>query len=83
MSDMLKILQAKPNPFGRDKAGANPIPAKLLGEWVDIKNTGTVSIPFKSIALWHETFKMTGAKISYGQKVIGRGTVKPCSGRER
>lgn len=56
MSKNLQITQAKPNPAGKDKVGNYPKAEQLLGEWVDIKNTGTEAIPFSAISLSHTIF---------------------------
>lgn len=56
MSRKLEIVKAKPNPAGKDKVYGTPKPEQLLGEWVDIKNTGTESIPFSVISLSHTLF---------------------------
>lgn len=56
MSKLLQIVKAKPNPAGRDKVYGVPKPEQLLGEWVDIKNVGTESIPFSEISLSHTLF---------------------------
>lgn len=52
----MQIVRAKPNPAGRDKVYGVPKPEQLLGEWVDIRNTGTEAIPFSSISLSHTLF---------------------------
>lgn len=56
MSRILQIIQAKPNPAGKDKAGNIPKPEQLLAEWVDIKNVGTEAVPFSTISLSHTLF---------------------------
>jgi hypothetical protein len=63
----LQIIQAKPNPAGKecdkdqDDLSAKPAetqnPASLLfGEWVDVKNIGHDTVNFQSIQLRHSLF---------------------------
>lgn len=53
----LQVFQAKPNPIGKDKTSAGiPKPEQLLGEWVDIKNVGSLPIRFSSIQVYHTLF---------------------------
>lgn len=53
----LQIIQAKPNPFGKDKTSSGSSkPEQLLGEWVDVKNIGTEPIEFHSMTLNHTLF---------------------------
>lgn len=57
MSRALQIIQAKPNPFGKDKTSSGQSkPEQLLGEWVDVKNIGTEPIQFSSMTLNHTLF---------------------------
>lgn len=69
MSKLLQVFRAKPNPAGKDKAGSYPKPEQLLGEWVDIKNVGTESVPFSTITLTHTLFndncQITGRTETY------------------
>lgn len=69
MSKLLQIFRAKPNPAGKDKAGSYPKPEQLLGEWVDIKNVGTESVPFSTMTLTHTLFnnycQLTGKTETY------------------
>ncbi len=57
----LQIIQAKPNPAGKDKhkdlngVGAHE-PRKLFGEWVDIRNTGDHAVHFSAIQVRHALF---------------------------
>ncbi len=56
MSTLL-VFRAKPNPTGKDKTPTGtPKPEQLLGEWVDIKNTGSESVRISSLRLYHATF---------------------------
>lgn len=56
MNRHLQIFRAKPNPVGKDKVGNTPKAEQLLGEWVDIKNVGTESVPFRGMSLYHTIF---------------------------
>lgn len=57
MSRALQIVQAKPNPLGKDKTSSGQAkPEQLLGEWVDVKNVGTEPIRFSSMNLFHTLF---------------------------
>jgi hypothetical protein len=77
----LQIIQAKPNPVGKDKTGSGvPKPEQLLGEWVDIKNIGTGPVKFSTIHLWHTQFDHQCQKI--GQPVrywsgLGEAVLRP------
>lgn len=53
----LQINRAKPNPVGKESAGAEPpTPESLLGEWVEVKNIGNDSVHFSAIQLRHIFF---------------------------
>jgi hypothetical protein len=53
----VQISYAKPNPIGKDKTpSGTPKPEQLLGEWVDITNTGNTAIPFSALAVHHTRF---------------------------
>ncbi len=53
----LQVYRAKPNPAGKDKTGAGvPKPEQLVAEWVDVKNVGSESIRFSTIALHHTLY---------------------------
>ncbi len=57
----LQIIQAKPNPAGKDTSkdqnGTGLIPPeKLFGEWVDVKNIGNDEVRFPTIQLRHALF---------------------------
>ena len=66
----LQIIQAKPNPAGKDSnkdqngSGSNR-PEQLFGEWVDVKNIGADEVHFPTMqvrhALFDETCHSTGA----------------------
>jgi hypothetical protein len=56
MSKVLQIWKAKPNPAGKDKVLGTPKAEQLLGEWVDIKNTGTEPIRFSEMSLSHTLY---------------------------
>jgi len=66
----LQIIQAKPNPAGKDTSkdqngsGSNR-PEQLFGEWVDVKNVGNDEVHFPTMqvrhAIFDETCHTTGA----------------------
>jgi hypothetical protein len=56
MSWKIEIHRAKPNPVGKDKSGNNPIASQLLGEWVDLKNTGDAAVDLSHLNLAHREF---------------------------
>ncbi len=59
---MWKILvyRAKPNPAGKDRAYGYPQQQQLLGEWVDLQNTGDTSVSLSSLHLYHVEFSAQG-----------------------
>lgn len=70
MSTQLQVFRAKPNPIGKDKtSGGIPKPEQLLGEWVDIRNIGTESLPFSRMELSHTLYgprcEVTGRREAY------------------
>ncbi len=61
---MLKIIQAKPNPLGKDKFGKNIIPnQQLAGEWIDIKNEGNDGIHLNGLEVYHLAYKPEGEEL--------------------
>jgi hypothetical protein len=56
MSWKIEIHRAKPNPTGKDKAGNTPIASQLLGEWVDLKNTGDAAVSLSTLRLANREF---------------------------
>ena len=55
---ILKIIQAKPNPAGKDKSGNNVIPAQqLAGEWIDIINENEESVSLNDLEVYHFVYK--------------------------
>jgi hypothetical protein len=51
---MLRIVQAKPNPFGKAAAWAEGVRAEqVLSEWVDVKNIGVSPVQLATICLGH------------------------------
>jgi len=57
----LQIVQAKPNPAGKDNSkdqdGCGSVKSELLfGEWVDVKNVGDDATPFRTMQLRHALF---------------------------
>lgn len=61
MSWKITIQRAKPNPAGKDKAGYSPKPEQLLGEWVDLKNTGDTEVHHSTLHLTHTEFNSSCA----------------------
>ncbi len=60
----LQIIQAKPNPAGKDSGkdrdgSGSARPEQLFGEWVDIKNDGNDSVHFSTIQVRHALFDET------------------------
>ena len=49
MAWKIYIEKAKPNPKGKDTSGNHPLAKQLLGEWVDLKNTGDQSVALSRI----------------------------------
>lgn len=50
----LTVTKAKPNPSGKDRIGRTLThPTQLAGEWVDIKNTGTLAVSLANLELYH------------------------------
>lgn len=56
MSYLVRIIQAKPNPAGKDTQNGRPRTEQLLGEWVDLQNTGTEALSFSVLNLADSTF---------------------------
>ena len=56
MSWKISIIQVKPNPAGKDKAGQSPKAEQLLGEWVDLKNVGDGAVTLATLNLSHTVF---------------------------
>lgn len=52
-SMVLSITQCKPNPVGRDRLGTDIPNSQLAGEWLDVKNLGTVSADLSEIVINH------------------------------
>lgn len=87
----LLILRTKPNPLGKDRAGNNPLPAQLNGEWVDIQNNGPAAVTLAGVYLSNQQFApgcvpsqittyWEGSSVSY----LGPGEiVRVHTGRER
>jgi hypothetical protein len=81
MSYSLQIYRAKPNPVGKEQiSNGSPRPNQLLGEWVDIENTGTEPITFSKIGLHHTLFDEqchTLGETERYWKAEGSGLLKP------
>lgn len=80
----LQIFRAKPNPIGKDKTPSGQSkPSQLLGEWVDIKNIGSLPIRFSTIKVYHTIYNQycqtTGQTelywFSHSQDSLGVGQV--------
>jgi len=56
----LIITRAKPNPAGKDRVYGRPVPAQLLGEWVDITNNTGSTLSLDGAGLAHRTFDAQG-----------------------
>lgn len=52
----LTIIQAKPNPLGKDKFGSMVPSAQLAGEWVDFRNSGDEPYSLAGIELQHVAY---------------------------
>ena len=60
----LQIIQAKPNPAGKDgskdqNGSSAGRPEQLFGEWVDVKNIGNDAIHFPTMQIRHALFDET------------------------
>lgn len=55
----LVIIQAKPNPTGKDRISHFTPLAQLAGEWVDIKNNTTSGINLSNIEIYHRAYTST------------------------
>lgn len=60
----LQIIQAKPNPAGKDdnkdqNGSGSGRPEQLFGEWVDVKNIGNDAVHFPTMQLRHALFDET------------------------
>ena len=53
----LRVIRAKPNPRGKDRAGAYSPPAQLAAEWIDFQNDGTAPFPLAGITLYHLAYQ--------------------------
>lgn len=65
---MLKIIKAKPNPFGKDHYAFSTPQQQLAGEWVDIKNESSDSIRLDDLELHHWAYTTNGEE---WEKVLG------------
>ena len=52
----IKIIRAKPNPYGKDKFGQLSPGDQLASEWVDVANTGLTSVSLNNLFLYHKTY---------------------------
>jgi hypothetical protein len=60
MSWKILICKAKPNPTGKDRAFGSPRQEQLLGEWVDLQNTGDTPVSLSRLTLCHMEFSSQG-----------------------
>ena len=52
----LQVFRLKPNPAGKDRSRSGATAAKLGGEWVDVKNTGYMSVQLAGVDVYHLAF---------------------------
>lgn len=52
----LRVVQAKPNPAGKDRLGSYAPPQQVAAEWVDIKNAGGQAVGLQGIKLYHRAY---------------------------
>lgn len=73
----LQTSRLKPNPTGKDKnRNGRATQTQLGGEWVDIRNTGTVGVNMDGVSLYHVAF--VNGKASHWELVISfKGTLQP------
>ena len=69
----MQIVNAKPNPAGRDVAGHRPLPAQLLGEWVGLLNNENKTVSLNRVVLTNEHFDAICRKTAENQ-IFWRGT---------
>lgn len=60
MSWKILIYRAKPNPAGKDRVSGYPQQQQLLGEWVDLQNTGDAAVNLSTLNLCHVQFSNQG-----------------------
>jgi hypothetical protein len=53
----LRVIQAKPNPTGKDRQGNHAPPAQLAAEWVDFMNDGNEVFPLTGVSLQHLAYQ--------------------------
>ncbi|NCN59369.1 hypothetical protein COW99_00095 [Candidatus Roizmanbacteria bacterium CG22_combo_CG10-13_8_21_14_all_38_20] len=71
----LLIIQAKPNPSGKDRLG-NVVPSsQLAGEWVDFKNSGDEDYPLQNIRLHHIAYTAQYPNGVWEEVMIFRGVL--------
>ena len=68
MSWKVVICRAKPNPAGKDRVGGYPSNEQLLGEWVDLQNTGDAPVTLSRIHLSDVRFSQSC--VPEGQPII-------------
>jgi hypothetical protein len=71
---MLKTVQLKPNPAGKDRTRYGGMTAaQLAAEWVDLKNVGTKTIDVAGVIVKHVAYS-PGATQGHWEKVLSFGT---------
>ncbi len=60
MAWKILVYRAKPNPAGKDRVSGYPQQQQLLGEWVDLQNTGDASVNLSMLNLCHVQFSNQG-----------------------
>lgn len=56
----IQTSRLKPNPTGKDRSRTGASESQLSGEWVDIKNVGTMRVDLVGVRLYHKAFKAGG-----------------------
>ncbi len=69
----MQIVNAKPNPAGRDVAGHRPTPSQLNGEWVGLRNDQQKTVSLNRVVLTNEHFDAFCRKTAENQ-IYWRGT---------
>ena len=52
----MKSVRIKPNPAGKDRTRRGATAAQLGGEWVDLKNEGTLAVILNGLSLYHVAY---------------------------
>lgn len=73
----LRIIRAKPNPRGKDRAGTYTPPVQLAAEWVDIQNDGNEPFPLEPIILCHLAYQPGCREPKWEKMTPFTGTLQP------